>query len=312
MKKITIVSSCFNEQDNLPLLYEKLLQVTDNYKDKYEWDFLFLDNSSTDNTAQIMRDLAAKDKRVKIILNARNFGHLSSPFYGLTQADGDAAIFMASDLQDPPELIPQFIEQWEKGFKIVFAQKINSKESKLFHLLRTIYYKILGFINDSGAPLVQHCTGFGLYDKDVLAQFRKVEDRYPYLRGIACDLGYPKALIPFEQPLRKRGITKNNFYTLYDCAMIGITNHSKIPLRLAVLCGFGLSLLSFLLAVLYLVLKLMWWNKFPMGTAPILISIFFFASVQLFFIGILGEYIGTILTQVLKRPMVVEKERINF
>lgn len=312
MKKITIVSSCFNEEANLPVLYERLLKVTQNYEGKYEWSFLFLDNASTDNTAGVMRDLAAKDKRVKIILNARNFGHLSSPFYGLTQADGDAAIFMVSDLQDPPELLPQLIEKWESGFKIVLAQKTNSKESKLFYFARTLYYKILGFINDSGAPLVQHCTGFGIYDRAVLDHFRKVEDRYPYLRGIACDLGYPKALIPFEQPMRKRGITKNNFYTLYDCAMIGITNHSKIPLRLAALSGFALSFLSFLLAVLYIALKLIWWDKFPMGTAPILISIFFFASVQLFFIGILGEYIGTILTQVLKRPMVVEKERINF
>ena len=259
-----------------------------------------------------LRKVAAQDPRFKVIVNARNFGHIRSPYYGILQCQGDAVIYLASDLQDPPSLIPQFLSKWEEGYKVVLAQKNQSKESWLFFAVRRLYYWLLNLVNDSGAHLLSNCTGFGLYDKCVVAELRKLDEPYPYLRGLVCELGYSLALVPFVQPVRKRGITKNNFYTLYDNAMTGFTNHSKVPLRLAALGGFILGMISFVLALVYLVLKLLYWDYFPMGTAPILLAVLFFSSVQLFFIGIIGEYIGAILTQVLKRPLVIEKERINF
>ena len=311
-KKISIVSSAYNEEGNVRDLYEQVKAQMAPLADKYEYEQIVLDNASTDGTLSVLRDIAAQDKRFKVIANARNFGHIRSPYYGILQGSGDAVIYMASDLQDPPALIAQFITAWENGYKVVLAQKQTSKESGLFFAVRKIYYWLLNLLNDSGAKLEPNCTGFGLYDKCVVDELRKLGDPYPYLRGLVCELGYAHKLIPFEQPLRKRGFTKNNFYTLYDNAMIGFTNHSKVPLRLAALGGFTLGIISLLLALVYLVLKLLYWERFPMGTAPLLLAVLFFSGVQLFFIGIIGEYIGAILTQVLKRPLVIEKERINF
>lgn len=311
-KKISIVSSAYNEEGNVRDLYEQVKAQMAPLADKYEYEQIVLDNASTDGTLSVLRDIAAQDKRFKVIVNARNFGHIRSPYYGILQGSGDAVIYMASDLQDPPALIAQFITAWENGYKVVLAQKQTSKESGLFFAVRKIYYWLLNLLNDSGAKLEPNCTGFGLYDKCVVDELRKLGDPYPYLRGLVCELGYAHKLIPFEQPLRKRGFTKNNFYTLYDNAMIGFTNHSKVPLRLAALGGFALGIISLFLAMVYLVLKLLYWERFPMGTAPLLLAVLFFSSVQLFFIGIIGEYIGAILTQVLKRPLVIEKERINF
>lgn len=311
-KKISIVSSAYNEEGNVRDLYEQVKAQMAPLADKYEYEQIVLDNASTDGTLSVLRDIAAQDKRFKVIVNARNFGHIRSPYYGILQASGDAVVYLASDLQDPPALIAQFITAWENGYKVVLAQKQTSKESGLFFAVRKIYYWLLNLLNDSGAKLEPNCTGFGLYDKCVVDELRKLGDPYPYLRGLVCELGYAHKLIPFEQPLRKRGFTKNNFYTLYDNAMIGFTNHSKVPLRLAALGGFALGIISLLLALVYLVLKLLYWERFPMGTAPLLLAVLFFSGVQLFFIGIIGEYIGAILTQVLKRPLVIEKERINF
>lgn len=311
-KKISIVSSAYNEEGNVRDLYEQVKAQMAPLADKYEYEQIVLDNASTDGTLSVLRDIAAQDKRFKVIVNARNFGHIRSPYYGILQASGDAVVYLASDLQDPPALIAQFITAWENGYKVVLAQKQTSKESGLFFAVRKIYYWLLNLLNDSGAKLEPNCTGFGLYDKCVVDELRKLGDPYPYLRGLVCELGYAHKLIPFEQPLRKRGFTKNNFYTLYDNAMIGFTNHSKVPLRLAALGGFALGIISLFLAMVYLVLKLLYWERFPMGTAPLLLAVLFFSSVQLFFIGIIGEYIGAILTQVLKRPLVIEKERINF
>ena len=311
-KKISIVSSAYNEQDNVEALCQQVKAVMARWADKYDYEQIILDNASTDNTLDKLRALARQDPHLKVIANARNFGHIRSPYYGMLQGTGDAVIYMASDLQDPPELIHAFIQKWQEGFKVVLAQKVHTRERFLFTWVRKFYYWLLNLVNDSGADLVPNCTGFGLFDKDVIEQMRKQEDPYPYVRGLVCELGYAKALVPFEQPARKRGFTKNNFYTLYDNAMIGFTNHSKVPLRLAALGGFLLSGVSFLLGCAYLVLKLLFWDRFPMGTAPILLAVLFFASVQLLFLGILGEYIGAILTQVLKRPLVIEKERINF
>lgn len=312
MKKISIVSSAFNEQGNIPLLCTAVREEMAKWADKYEYEQIILDNGSTDDTLAVLRQQAAADKRIKVIVNARNFGHIRSPYYGVLQAQGDAVVYLASDMQDPPEMIGQFLSLWEQGFKVVLGQKQQSVENKLFFAVRKFYYWLLNLVNDSGAELVANCTGFGLYDKEVVEELRRLDDPYPYLRGLVCELGYAKCLVPFVQPARRTGITKNNFYTLYDNAMIGFTNCSKVPLRLAALSGFVLGLISFALACVYLVLKLCFWNKFPMGTAPLLLAVLFFASVQLVFLGILGEYIGAILTQILHRPLVIEKERINF
>lgn len=311
-KKISIVSSAFNEESNVEVLYEKVKEQMSQLADKYEYEQIVLDNASTDGTAKKLREIAAKDKNFKVILNTRNFGHIRSPYYGMLQANGDVVINMVSDLQDPPELIPEFIKRWEEGNKIVVGQKTQAEESSLFFMIRKFYYWLLNKVNDTGADLITNFTGFGLYDREVVEEFKKIDDPYPYLRGLVSDLGYQRAVVQYKQPLRKRGITKNNFYTLYDMAMIGFTNHSKVPLRLAALGGFALSALSLLLAVVYLILKLLYWDRFPMGTAPILIAVFFFSSMQLFFIGVIGEYLGAVLTQVLHRPLVIEKERINF
>lgn len=311
-KTISIVSSAFNEQDNVRELYTRVKAEMAKYTDKYNYEQIVLDNGSTDHTLQELRRIAAEDKNFKVIVNARNFGHIRSPYYGMMQGKGDAVIYMASDLQDPPELIGPFLQKWEEGFKVVLAQKTKTKEGFVFSTARKVYYKLLGWLNDSGAELINNCTGFGLFDKEVIDEIRRINDPYPYIRGLVCELGYAKTLVPFTQPMRKRGITKNNFYTLYDNAMVGFTNHTKVPLRAAALSGFVLGLVSFLLGIAYLILKLCYWDQFPMGTAPLLLAVLFFGSVQLFFLGIIGEYIGAIFTQVLKRPAVIEKERINF
>lgn len=313
MKKlISVISGAFNEEENVEELYKQVKKQMEAFEDKYDWEQIVIDNSSTDGTFAKLKEIASQDKRFKVIENTRNFGHIRSPYYGILQGKGDAVIYLASDLQDPPALIPQFIKEWEGGYKIVLGKKVKSKESPLFFAVRRLYYWLLNKLNDSGAKLIENCTGFGLYDKEVIDAVRKIDDPYPYLRGLICELGYSKTFVEFEQPLRKRGLTKNNFYTLYDNAMLGFTNHSKVPMRMAVFFGFVLSAASFILAVIYLILKLVFWDEFPMGTAPILIAVLFFSSMQLFFIGILGEYLGAVLTQVLKRPLVVEKERINF
>lgn len=312
MKKITFVSSCYNEEENVDILCEKVFNAVEQYKDKYEFEYILLDNCSSDNTAEKLRELAAKDKRIKVILNSRNFGHIRSPYWGIIQSNADATIYLASDLQDPPELIPDFIKKWEEGFKIVLGKKTKSEESVLMFSLRKLYYRLISKFADDNVKLVENCTGFGLYDKKIIDILKQSDDTYPYLRGQICEIGFEKAFVEFTQPARKKGATKNNFYTLYDNAMIGIVKHSKVPLRLMAFLGFILSFFSFLIAILYIILKLLFWNIFGMGIAPIIISIFFLASVQLFCMGVLGEYIGAIYTRVNKKPIVIEKERINF
>ena len=309
MRTISIVTPCYNEESNVDALYERITAVIDTCPD-YAFEIIFIDNASTDNTVNLVKSLIKKDERVRLIVNARNFGHIRSPYYGLMQATGDAVILMASDLQDPPELLPEFIKQWEAGFKIVAGVKTTSEESKLFFMIRKAYYKMVNRI--SNIKLITNFTGFGLYDKSVIEIMKGLNDPYPYLRGLVCELGFDVAEVEFNQPQRTRGITKNNFYTLYDIAMLGITSHSKVPLRMAVFAGFSLSALSLMMAFLYLILKLLFWNSFAFGTAPLLMGLFFFASVQLFFLGLLGEYVGNLQTQVLNRPLVVEKERVNF
>jgi len=274
------------------------------------YEHLFIDNASTDGTQVELRKLASKDPVVKVILNQRNFGHVRSPYHGLLQAPGDAVIMMASDLQDPPELIPELVRLWREGHPVVLGQKTNSVEAPLLFAVRKAYYRIVKRLAD--VDLLENVTGFGLYDREVIESFRALDEPYPYVRGLISEFGYPVALVSYDQPRRQLGFTKNNFYTLYDLAMLGITSHSKVPLRLATMLGFAASALSFLVGLGYLVYKLMFWGRFALGVAPVVIGLFFFASLQLFFIGIIGEYVGAIHTRVSKRPLVVEKERINF
>lgn len=309
MKLITVVSPCYNEQENVAILYEQVKQQFE-LLPNYKYEHIFIDNCSTDNTVNILKEIAEKDKNVKIIINSRNFGHIRSPYYGMLQAKGDAVISLVSDLQDPPELIPELIKKWEEGFKIVCGVKRTSEENFLFFRLRKMYYGLVTKLSE--VPLIKNFTGFGLYDQVVIEQLREVKDNYPYFRGLICEIGFEKALIEYNQPVRKRGITKNNFFTLYDIAMLGITSHSKLPLRLATMFGFITAFLSLIAAIIYLILKIINWYSMPMGQAPLVIGVFFFASVQLIFIGIIGEYIGNIHTHVMNRPLVVEKERINF
>lgn len=306
---VTILTPCFNEVDNIASLYSRFVQAL-TVAGIEDFRLMFIDNGSTDGTQEILRKLALGEPRLGLIFNQRNFGHVRSPFHGLLQAPGDAVIVMAADLQDPPELIPEFIKKWKVGYPVVVGQKVNSEESWLFFTLRRAYYKLVKKLAD--VELLENVTGFGLYDRKVIEAFRALDDPYPYVRGLISELGFPVARVPYEQPKRKRGLTKNNFYTLYDVAMLGITSHSKIPLRLAAMLGFALSVVFGLSGMGYLVYKLVFWDRFPVGMAPVVIGLFFFASVQLFFIGIIGEYIGAIYTKVTKRPLVVEKERINF
>jgi len=308
MKKISIVTPCYNEEDNVDELYQRVGNVLSNLP--YEHEHIFIDNCSTDSTVKKLREIASADKRVKLIVNARNFGHIRSPYYGLLQSSGDACILIASDLQDPPEMIVQFLKKWEEGYKTVLAVKPESEGQPIMSFLRKSYYRLITKISE--VPLVMNATGAGLYDRAVIDVLRKINDPYPYFRGLISEIGLSIATVPFKQPRRKRGVTKNNFYTLYDMAMLGITNHSKLPLRLLTMGGFVLSFFSLLVAIGFLVAKLTFWDSFQMGTAPLLIGIFFFGAVQTFFIGLLGEYIGSIHTNVRNMPLVIESERINF
>jgi glycosyltransferase involved in cell wall biosynthesis len=309
LKSISIVAGCFNEAANIEEFVSRVHAAMEPLT-QYAYEIIIIDNASSDGSSDLLRRMAAGDPLLKVILNTRNFGHIRSPYYGLLQAQGDAAFAMASDLQDPPELIPQFLAKWEEGFKAVIGVKNQSEDTGLFFFFRKAYYRLIHRLADY--DVIEHFTGFGLYDRRILDYCRKLKDPYPYFRGIISEIGLPTAQLRFVQPRRKRGITKSNFYILYDMAMLGITNHSKVPLRIAAMAGFALSLLSLLTGLGYLIYKLLFWDRFSVGVAPIIIGLFLFSSVQLFFIGIVGEYIGSIHTQILGRPLVVEKERINF
>jgi glycosyltransferase involved in cell wall biosynthesis len=306
---LSIVTPCFNEEENVEELYRQVKAAIAGIP-KYEFELIFIDNHSEDGTVAKLKSLAARDPAVKIIVNTRNFGHIRSPYYGILQSRGIATIYLASDLQDPPEMIPEFIKHWEEGFKLVMAVKPVSQGVVWLHALRKAYYRFVDGISD--IDLVADSTGFGLYGREVLDHLRQINDPYPFLRGLICELGYEIKTIPFDQPRRQRGISKNNFYTLYDIAMLGIVSHSKVPIRIAAFTGFALGILSILAAIIYLILKLLFWDYFPLGIAPVVIGIFFLFGIQLIFIGILGEYISSIHTYLQRRPIVVEKERINF
>jgi len=309
MKKIiSIVTPLFNEAGNVEDLCNRIATVMQALP--YDYEHLCIDNCSKDSTVALLRERATRDPRLKVIVNARNFGHIRSPYHALLQASGDAVVVIAGDLQDPPEMIPEFIAKWEEGFKTVMAVKPESEESSLMFFIRKLYYKLVNRISE--VSLINNATGAGLFDRDVIEVLRKIDDPYPYMRGLVCEIGYPIATVPFKQPRRTRGVTSQNFYTLYDLAMLGIIKHSKVPLRLMVMLGFVLAIVSLLAAFGYLLAKLLFWDKFQFGTAPILIGMFLFGAIQMLFLGMLGEYIASIQTQVRKLPLVVESERINF
>ena len=309
-KMISVMSYCYNEEENVAEVYRQVKEIFATQLCDYDYEHLFIDNASRDNTVVILKGIAAQDGHVKIIVNTRNFGHIRSPFYGLLQCRGDAVISLAVDLQDPPELILDFVKKWSEGFKIVVGVKKGSREAGWMFALRNLFYRIIGALSE--VHQIQDFTGFGLYDKRIMDILRRVDDPYPYFRGLISEVGFEIARIEFVQPARKKGRSKNNFYTLYDIAMLGITNHSKLPLRLATFCGFCFAGVSLFVAVAYLVYKLLCWQTFTLGLAPLVIGLFFIGGVQLIFLGVIGEYIGSIHTQVLKRPLVIEKERVNF
>ena len=309
MKKISILIPTYNEIENvepLSIAVEEELQKMP----KYDYEIVFIDNNSQDGTREKLIQLCAVNKKIKAILNAKNFGQNNSPYYGLLQTTGDCAILMCADFQDPIDMIPKLVEEWENGYKIVSAINKTSKEIKFMRFLRTCYYKLIKKFSD--VEQIEHFTGFGLYDKAFLEVLRNLKDPTPFLRGIVAELGFKRKEIPYEQQRRRAGKTKNNFFSLYDIAMLSFTSYTKIGLRLATFIGFIVAAASVLIALVYLVLKLIFWNTFFMGTAPILVGMFFLGAIQLIFLGLLGEYILSINQRVMNRPLVIEEERINF
>jgi len=308
-KTLSIVTPGYNEAENIEELCSSLRQLMLDFPE-LELEHIFIDNASTDNSAEILRRLARSDKSLKVIFNARNFGHIRSPFHGILQASGDAVVMMASDLQDPPELVREFIREWlNNKTPICIAVKTTSEEG-FFFFVRKSYYRLLAKISES--PQITNFTGFGLYDRKVVEVLKQFKEPYPFFRGMIAEIGFRRREFEFKQPMRRRGFTKNNLLTLYDIGMLGLTSYSKLPLRLATFFGFFVAAVSFIIGLVYLVYKLLYWNQFEIGMAPVVLGIFFIGSIQLFFLGIVGEYIGNIYTQVKDRPLVVEAERINF
>lgn len=310
MKKISIVIPCFNEEENVVAISNAVVDMLEQDLPQYDYEILFIDNCSKDNTQTLLREICKNNIKIKAIFNAKNFGQFNSPFYAMCQSTGDCTICMCCDFQDPVEMVPKMVAEWEKGYKIVSCIKSASKEKKIMRFLRTCYYKLIRKMSD--IEQIEHFTGFGLYDASFIEILRKLDDPTPFLRGIVAELGYKRKDLEYTQEQRRAGKTHNNWYTLYDAAMLSFTSYTKVGLRIATIMGFVFSIISILLALVYLVLKLMFWNMFPAGTAPILLGVFLFGSIQLFFIGLIGEYIMNINTRVMKRPLVIEEERINF
>ena len=309
-KTISIMVPTYNEEENVMLMYQALKDTFKKDLPNYQYEILFIDNKSKDNTRNLIRKICEKDKNVKAIFNAQNFGQFNSPYFGLINTTGDCTISVAADFQDPVEIIPKFVKEWENGYKIVIGIKNKSKESKLVYLLRSIYYKLIKKFSE--VEQIEHFTGFGLYDKAFINVLKELDDPEPYLRGIVSELGFERKEIPFTQPKRERGKSSNNWYRLYDGAMLGITSYTKIGLRAATIIGFMVSFVSFIIAIVYLILKLCNWNNFQAGIAPLIIGVFLLGGLQIFFIGFLGEYILKINQRVMHRPLVVVEEKLNF
>ena len=312
-KKISIVVPCYNEQENVRLMAAAIGRQFAEHKElqKYDYDILFIDNDSADNTRAELRAMCQEDRQhIKVIFNAKNFGQFNSPYYAMLQTDGDATMLMAADFQDPPELIPAYVKNWEDGYKIVIGVKAHSTDGKLIYAMRCLYYKTIKRF--SQVEQIEHFTGFGLYDRAFIEVLRELDDPTPFLRGIVAELGFRRKEIPYDQPKRRAGKTSNNFYTLYDAAMLGFTSYTKVGLRIATFAGAICAAACIGIAFIYLILKLIYWDRFAAGMAPLLIGMLFIGSVQIFFIGLVGEYILSINQRVMKRPLVVEEERINF
>ncbi len=310
MKKVSILIPCYNENENVVPMSEAIDNIFKTECTQYEYELIFIDNDSTDGTRDLLRKICENNKNIKAIFNAKNFGQFNSPYYGMLQTTGDCTITMCCDFQDPVEMIPKYLKEWENGYKIVIGIKSSSKESKLMYFLRSMYYKLIK--KYSSVEQIEHFTGSGLYDKEFIDVLRELKDPTPFLRGIVAELGYKRKEIEYEQPQRRAGKTHNNWYSLYDAAMLSFTSYTKIGLRIATFTGVGCGMLSAIIALIYLVLKLIFWDRFIAGMAPILIGMFFLGSIQLFFIGFIGEYILSINQRVMNRPLVIEEERINF
>ncbi|WP_333651868.1 glycosyltransferase family 2 protein [Lacrimispora sp.] len=310
MKTISIVVPCYNEEENVEVLYQAISSIFKKELPDYGYELIFIDNDSRDHTREKIRRLCSRDEGVKGIFNAKNFGQFNSPYYAMLQSTGDCTILMAADFQDPVEMIPRYVKEWEKGYRIVIGIKESSRENKLMYWLRSCYYKAIKKLSD--VEQIEHFTGFGLYDARFIRVLRELDDPTPFLRGIVAELGFKRKEIPYDQPKRRAGKTSNNLYRLYDAAMLSITSYTKVGLRLATIFGSLCSFASMLVALVYLVLKLMYWDRFPAGMVPLLIGMFFLGSIQIFFIGLVGEYIMSMNARIMKRPLVIEEERINF
>ena len=310
MKKISIMVPCYNEEDNVVPLSQALIQMFEKDLPQYDYDILFIDNDSTDTTRVKLRQLCKENKKIKAIFNAKNFGQFNSPYYGILQTDGDCTIPVCADFQDPIDVIPRLVAEWKKGYKIVCAVKTSSKENKIMYFLRSCYYKIIKKM--SSAEQIEHFTGFGLYDKSFVQVLRDLKDPIPFIRGIVGELGFKKTEIEYTQAQRRAGKTHNNFFTLYDAAMLSFTSYTKMGLRLATFLGVICGGISIVVAIVYLILKLIYWDRFTAGMVPLILLVSFLGSLQLFFIGLMGEYIISINQRVMNRPLVIEEERINF
>ena len=304
-KKISIVTPTFNEDLNIERLCFEIAQQMKSLN--YDYEHIVIDNLSTDSTAQILEKITKTDKNLKVIINNRNFGHIRSPIHGLLQASGDAVILMSADFQDPISLIPKYIEEWEKGHMVVMGQKTTSDESKFKHYFKKLYYKFINAISE--VPLLMDTTGAGLFDRKIIEELRNVNDPYPYFRGLVSEVTNDVKLLPFHQPKRTKGSTKNNFYTLYDLGIVGIIKHSKIPLRIITFIGLAASLVSFLISIIFLFRKLFNWNSFDVGIAPLIIGVFMIGSIQIFLLGFIGEYVMNILYHSRNLPLVIEKKK---
>ena len=310
MKKISVLVPCYNEEENVVPLSEAIIEQFEKHLPNYDYELIFIDNCSLDSTREKLIGLCENNKKIKAIFNVRNFGQFNSPFYGMLQTSGDCTISMSADFQDPVELIPRLVHEWENGYKIVCPIKTSSKENPIMRLLRTCYYKLIKKMSD--VEQIEHFTGTGLYDKSFIDVLRDLDDPTPFLRGIVAELGFKRKDIPYEQQKRRAGKTSNNFYRLYDAAMLSFTSYTKVGMRICTIAGFFISMISFVIAFAYLIVKLLNWHSFAMGNAPILIGVFVLGGLQLFFIGLLGEYIMSINTRIMKRPLVIEEKRINF
>ena len=310
MKKISVLIPCYNEEENVVPISEAVIGIITKELPQYDYELVFIDNDSTDKTRELLRMLCAKNPKIKAIFNARNFGQFNSPYYGILQVTGDCVISMVADFQDPVELIPKYVHEWENGYKIVIGIKTSSKENPVMYWLRSCYYKLIRKLSD--VEQIEHFTGSGLYDRQFIEVLRNLNDPTPFLRGIVAELGFKRKEIPYEQPKRRAGKIHNNFYRLYDAAMLSVTSYTKAGLRLATFLGAFSCLVSLAVALAYLVMKLIWWDRFPAGMAPMLIGMLFLGSVQIFFIGMVGEYLARTYIESKHRPIYIAREVLDY